>query len=159
MAGVHHFRTELRWRGSTAGGYRSYSRDHAVAVAPAAAELTVSADRAFRGDPALPNPEQLLLAAAASCQLLSFLAVAARAGIDVVDYADRAEAEMAVTREPMRITRITLRPRIVVAAGTDPARIPALVARAHEECFVANTLATEMVIEPTVTVPDPPAAS
>ena len=76
-------------------------------------DLDVSADPAFRGDPALVNPEQLVVVAASSCQLMSFLAAAALAHIDVVSYEDDAEGEMPEER-PIRITRITLRPRIVV---------------------------------------------
>lgn len=48
----------------------------------------------------------------------------------------------------MRITRILLRPRIVLSADTDLGRVRRLVERAHEECFIANTLAAEVVIEP-----------
>ncbi len=151
MAATHSFRSQLRWSGSTGSGYRDYSRTHRVVTPPAAVEFEVSADAPFRGDPDLPNPEQLLLAAASSCQLLAFLAVAARAGIDVLDYGDDAEALMPVSREPMRITRITLRPRIVLAPGTDLDRVRELVRTAHEECYIANTINAEIVIEPVVT--------
>jgi organic hydroperoxide reductase OsmC/OhrA len=162
MATTHRFRTELAWSGTTAGGYRDYPRTHRVTLPTAPAEpaepasphfeLPVSADVAFRGDPTLPNPEQLLLAAASSCQLLSFLAVAARAGVEVLEYADEAEAEMPVTREPMRITRIVLRPRVVVAAGTDVDVVVPMLHQAHDECFIANSLTSQVVLEPTVVV-------
>ena len=121
------------------------------AVAPPAPEtLELSSDPAFRGDVALLNPEQLLVVAAASCQLLSFLAVAARARIDVVDYQDDADGEMPDDDRPMRITRITLRPRITIRGVVDEARIRHLVEVAHRECFIANSLSTEVVIEPTM---------
>jgi len=60
---------------------------------------------------------QLEVLAAASCQLLSFLAVAARARLDVVAYEDDAEGVMPEGDHPVRLTRIVLRPRIVLAAG------------------------------------------
>ncbi|SOD70999.1 organic hydroperoxide reductase OsmC/OhrA [Jatrophihabitans sp. GAS493] len=147
---IHRYVAQLRWSGSTASGYRDYSRAHLVQTPPAAAELAVSADPSFLGDRPLQNPEQLLLAAAASCQMLSFLALAARARVDVLGYRDEAEALMPVTRGPMRITTITLRPEIVVADGVDLERVSALVAQAHEECYIANTLNAEIVIEPEV---------
>jgi len=112
--------------------------------------LTMSSDPAFRGDPAHLNPEQLLLAAAVSCQLLSFLAVAARARIDVVAYSDDAEADMPEDDPPMRITAIRLRPTITVAAGTNVDRIDRLVEVAHKECFIANSLTSAMDIRATV---------
>jgi organic hydroperoxide reductase OsmC/OhrA len=89
--------------------------------------------------------------AAASCQLLSFLAVAARARIDVVDYRDDAEGEMPDDEQPMRITRITLRPRISVRGEVSEERIRHLVEVGHRECFIANSLNTEIVVDPQVT--------
>jgi organic hydroperoxide reductase OsmC/OhrA len=132
-------------------GYDDYQRAHSGSVPPAAAELALSSDPAFRGEPERANPEQLLLLAAASCQLLSFLAAAARARLDVLEYDDEAEAEMDMDDRPARITRITLRPRIVVAAGTKLDRVEHLVGVAHRECFIANSLRSEMTIEPTIT--------
>ena len=75
---THTYETRIAWVGSTAGGYRVYSRAHNGVPFPATQELALSADPAFRGSHELLNPEQLLVMAASSCQLLSFLAVAAR---------------------------------------------------------------------------------
>lgn len=154
---THRYAATVRWAGSTAGGYRGYDRAHEATTEPPTATLRLSSDPAFRGDPALTNPEQLLVIAAASCQLLSFLAVAARAGLDVVDYADDATGEMPhAPGTPMSITGIVLRPRVTVRAGgdTDPAglvaRVEALLAQAHDECYIANSLRTGITLEPTV---------
>ncbi len=125
---------------------------------PATAEMVLSADPSFAGDSALHNPEQLLLAAASSCQLLSFLALAANAGIDVVHYEDDAEAVMPVTTERMRITRLILRPHIAVAAGTDLTQVADLVTAAHEGCYIANTLSAEVSVEPAIEQADEVAA-
>lgn len=147
---IHRYRSILSWRGSTRVGYEHYDRTHRVTVPPAHEPLTLGSDPAFRGDPRLASPEQLLLAAASSCQLLAFLARAARAHIDVLAYDDDADALMPDDPKPMRITRISLRPRVVVAAGTDADRVIHLMHRAHDGCFIANTLNAEMVIEPAV---------
>jgi organic hydroperoxide reductase OsmC/OhrA len=148
MGDQHAYRCDLTWRGSTGAGYDDYEREHRVRVPPAREELRLSSDPAFRGDPELPNPEQLLLAAASSCQLLEFLALAARSRIDVLAYEDRAEAVMPEDAKPMRITEITLRPRIVVARSADLDRVARLVERAHEHCYVANTLNARIALEP-----------
>jgi organic hydroperoxide reductase OsmC/OhrA len=147
---THTYRTSLRWRGSTGAGYEGYDRGHGVAAPPAKAALELSADPAFRGDPARLNPEQLLAAAASSCQLLSFLAICARSGVDVLAYDDEAEALMPEDDHPVRITEITLRPRIVVAAGSDLDRVRRIVEKAHEQCYIANTLTARMAIEPVI---------
>src|SRR5882757_2919572 len=151
-ARVHRYTVSSRWRGSTCAGYDAYDRSHEVEATPAGVTLALSSDPAFRGDPALLNPEQLLVLAASSCQLLSFLAVAARARIDVIEYRDDAEGEMPEDDTPMRITRITLRPQIVVWEDVSEARVRHLVEVAHRECFIANSLTTEVVVEPQISI-------
>jgi organic hydroperoxide reductase OsmC/OhrA len=114
----------VQWSGSTGVGYDHYDRGHHARALPAADGIDLSSDPAFRGDPARTNPEQLLVLAASSCQLLSFLAVAARARLDVVAYTDAAEAVMPEDDPPVRITGITLRPHIRRLAAPVPTRRP-----------------------------------
>jgi organic hydroperoxide reductase OsmC/OhrA len=103
-----------------------------------------------KGDPAILNPEQLLLMAAASCQMLWFLHLAAKARIDVVAYEDDALALMPGDVEPVRITEITLRPRITVTGDASEEQVHKLVHSAHGYCFIANSLNSSMSIVPTV---------
>lgn len=145
--GTHTYRTALQWAGSTKD-YRTYGRGHDVQVGATA--LRVSADAAFFGDPALPNPEELLVAAASSCQLLSFLAIAAQSGAEVLKYSDNAEGLMPED-SPMRITQITLRPHVVVR-GASAERVARLLHKAHESCYIANSLTAEVVLEPVIEV-------
>ena len=100
-------------------------------------------------DPAGVDPEEALVASAASCHMLWFLSLAQAAGLDVSSYADKAEAEMGrVGPGRIAITRITLRPRIAFAGRQpDPAELERLHHEAHERCFIANTLNCEIVIE------------
>ena len=151
-ARVHRYTASCAWQGSTAAGYDAYRRAHEATAPPAPGTLELSSDPAFRGDPALLNPEQLLVLAVASCQLLSFLAVAARARIDVIEYRDDAEGEMPDDDPPMRITRITLRPRITIRGAADDDRVRHLVDVAHRECFIANSLTTEVFVEPAISI-------
>lgn len=154
--------SRVAWSGTTADGYAAFDRRHAGQL-PSGLLLPLSGDAAFGGDAALPNPEQLLVLAAASCQLLSFLAVAARARIEVVHYTDEAAGTMPDQREPTGLDVIRLRPRITAAdrlSGRDTPvteeRIRHLCEVAHRECYVANSLRTEVVVEPTITlVPSP----
>ena len=154
-ARTHRYTVRCAWTGSTGAGYQHYERAHVAGAHPAAAALALSSDPAFGGDATLLNPEQLVVLAASSCQLLSFLAVAARARVDVVAYEDHAEAEMPEDDLPIRIKTIWLRPRIVVAAGSSGAqasvaRVRQLVELAHRECFIANSLKSDVTVEPTV---------
>lgn len=149
---MHHYRATVSWRGSTGTGYEAYERGHDATSPPAETALRLSADPAFRGDARELNPEQLLVLAAASCQLLSFLAVAARARVNVLGYDDDASAEMPEAGARTAVAGITLRPRIVVEEGESEAKLRRLVRLAHDECYIANTLACEVTIEPTFEV-------
>ncbi|HSN16944.1 MAG TPA: OsmC family protein [Gammaproteobacteria bacterium] len=148
----HHYHVTCRWTGSTGAGYEAYGRTHALSAEPAETTLQTSSDPAFRGDPRLLNPEQLLVMAASSCQLLSFLAVAARKRIDVVDYMDRAEGLMPEGDKPIRITRILLKPRIVVKGPADETAVKKAVEIGHQQCFIANSLKTDIQIEAEIVI-------
>ena len=152
MSRVHTYTTRLEWSGSTTAGYDHYDRAHTVTAGRAEAGLTLSSDPAFLGDPRLLNPEQLLVAAASSCQLLSFLAGAARARIDVIGYSDDAEGTMDESERPPWVQRIVLRPRIAVGPGTDEERVRRLIELGHEHCFIANSLRSEITIEAEIEV-------
>lgn len=145
---VHHYHAVCQWRGSTGAGYEAYNRSHELRARPALQTLAMSSDTAFRGDPARLNPEQLLVMAAASCQMLSFLAIAARARLEVVEYEDRAQGFMPEDNKPMRITRIELHPKIVIHGDVPQARLQQMIHTAHEHCFIANSLKTQIEILP-----------
>lgn len=150
----HRYFATCVWEGSTGVGYEAYDRTHRAASPPVDDGMILSSAPAFRGDAQVRNPEQLLIMAAASCQLLAFLAVAARARIDVVGYADDAEGVMPRDDVPQRITEIRLRPRITVRPPTTEERVRHLTAVAHEGCFIANSLRTEIIVDPVVVVTD-----
>jgi organic hydroperoxide reductase OsmC/OhrA len=100
-------------------------------------------------DPAAVDPEEALVAAASSCHMLSFLWVAHKAGFEVASYRDDAEGTMsAVAPGRMGVTRIALRPRIVFAGRTPTeGELARLHHEAHEQCFIANSLKSEIVVE------------
>jgi organic hydroperoxide reductase OsmC/OhrA len=146
---VARYETRLYWTGSTGVGWDHYDRTHSVSAPPAEQEVRVTTGES-KGDPAILNPEQLLLMAASSCQMLWFLHLASKARVDVVGYEDEALALMPEDQEPVRITEITLRPRIAVAGDASEERVRKLVDTAHEYCFIANSLNSSMKIEPLV---------
>jgi organic hydroperoxide reductase OsmC/OhrA len=148
---VHRYETRLRWTGSTGLGWEGYDRGHAATAPPAEQEIGLTTGES-KGDPAVLNPEQLLVMAASSCQLLSFLHVAAKARLDVVEYEDEATAVMPESEEPTGITQVTLRPRIVLAGEATEERVRKLVQTAHEYCYIANSVNSEMTIEPTIEI-------
>ena len=144
------YETRVRWTGSTGLGWDHYDRTH-VATAPGVEQEVKVTTGESKGDPAILNPE-LLLMAASSCQMLWFLHLAAKARIDVVEYDDSASALMPTDEQPVRITEITLRPRIVISGAATEERVHKLSHTAHEHCFVANSLTARMTLQPTVEV-------
>ena len=134
----HSYRTTISWRGETRD-YESYTREYRIAV-PGKASARGSADAAFKGDPRLHNPEDLLLISLAACHMLSYLAVCARSAIVVLAYEDTAEGTMSIRDRRMRFTEVTLRPHVTVAPGTDLNRARAAHEEAHDECFIANSV-------------------
>lgn len=96
------------------------------------------------------DPEEMLVAAASSCHLLVFLYVACKAGFVVDTYEDRAVGLMEKNvKGKYAITRITLRPKIVFSGPRQPtaAELNALHHAAHDDCYIANSIKAEIVVE------------
>ncbi len=129
-----------------------YSRAHDVLfdggiTLPASASPSVV--RAPWSVEAAADPEEMLIAALSSCHMLTFLDKARRAGFVISRYRDEAEGVMRKTPEGrIAVTRVTLRPRITFE-GRQPTgqELDALHHAAHEDCFIANSVTSEVVVE------------
>lgn len=147
----HH--ATVRWRRDGAPfAYETYSRTHTWYF-PGGGEVQAAAAPAFRGDPALVDPEEAFVASLASCHLLTFLtflALAAHDGLTVEAYEDAAEGTLAANGDGrLAITRVVLRPRVTFGGETPGVEaLEELHARAHAECFIANSVRTDVVVEP-----------
>jgi organic hydroperoxide reductase OsmC/OhrA len=101
-------------------------------------------------DPALIDPEEAFVASVASCHMLTFLFVASRMGFSVASYEDEAVGEMTKNEKGIPwISRITLHPKIAYAGDKQPGAedIAKMHHLAHEQCFIANSVKTEVVVE------------
>lgn len=97
------------------------------------------------------NPEEALAAALSSCHMMSFLYVASKKKIIVESYEDASEAVLEKnSNNKMAVTKIYLRPKISFRGEVQPAKeiVDLLHEKAHEECFIANSVLTEIIIEP-----------
>lgn len=154
MARTHQYTVALEWtgnNGSGTSGYRDYRRDHEL-TAPGKQPIPGSSDKAFRGDPARWNPEELLVAALSACHQLSYLHLCADAGIVVLAYEDQAEGAMQEAPNGSgRFQSATLRPRVTVVAGTDLALARDLHHSAHAKCFIANSVNFPVRVEAEIT--------
>ena len=96
------------------------------------------------------DPEEALIASAASCHMLSFLYVVAKAGFNAETYTDSAVGEMATNETGQQwVSKITLDPQIVWIGNKIPSQqdLRELHHEAHEICFIANSLKTEVVVK------------
>lgn len=127
-----------------------YSRGHAWRFDGGAVVRGSSAPPVPGSDPAAVDPEEALVAAVSACHMLFFLAYAARAGLTVDRYTDAAVAEMGRDdRGKVSITRVTLRPDIRWGGEAPSVEVlDDLHHRAHEACYLANSIRGEVVVEP-----------
>jgi organic hydroperoxide reductase OsmC/OhrA len=96
------------------------------------------------------DPEQAFVASLSSCHMLWFLHLACTAKLVVDRYVDRAAGVLEKNGEgKLAMTRVTLKPSVAFD-GTQPseAEVRALHERAHARCFIANSVKTEVVVEP-----------
>lgn len=150
----HAYRVDLAWtgnRGSGTSGYRDYGRDHVVRI-DGKPELHASSDATFHGDAARHNPEDMLVAALASCHMLSYLHMATVAGVVVTAYEDAAEGRMETAGNGGRFTEVVLHPVVTLAAGSDPGKARAAHEDAHQACFIANSVNFPVRVEPRIVV-------
>lgn len=139
-------RITLKWfKGDVPFTYDAYPRNHTIAFKDGAPVMFSSAP-AYRGDPSKGDPEDLLVAALSSCHMLSFLAICAKKRITVEAYDDEAVGLLENEGGKLWMTRVTLRPK--VRADMTAETLTEIHHLAHEACFIANSVKTEITVEP-----------
>lgn len=131
-----------------------YSRRH-LARFDGGAEIALSASPHVvpvpYSDPNAVDPEELYVASLSSCHMLWFLSIAAKAGFCVEEYRDAAEGVMAPNEVgQLVITQVTLRPASRFSGPVQPTaeQLDELHEQAHHACFLANSVRTQITIEP-----------
>lgn len=152
MSDAHRYAATLTWTGNRGVGtrdYVSYGRDYDVTMAGKPV-LQGSAAERFRGDPTRHDPENHFLAAISGCHMLSYLALAARVGVVVVDYRDEVEGVLEFDGVGGgRFTSVTLHPAVTIASD-DLGRAQALHDEAHRCCFIAASCRVPISVQPTL---------
>ncbi|HEY2007896.1 MAG TPA: OsmC family protein [Rhizomicrobium sp.] len=141
----HHIR--LTWeKGDAPFTYNEYTRNHALSFKNGQETLTASAAPTYKGDASKPDPEDLLVASLSSCHMLSFLAIASKKKVTVISYEDDAIGFLENDKGKLWITRVILRP--LVKCDADAATLAEIHHLAHEACFIANSVKTDVHVEP-----------
>ncbi len=146
----HH--ATLHWARTSADfTYNTYNRAHEVRFKGGAIVLPSSSAPEFKGDADRVDPEEAFVGSLSSCHMLTFLAICARKRLVVDAYDD--EAAGTLEKGPggkFWMSRVTLRPRVRFApdAAVDKATLDDIHHHAHEECFIALSVKTEVTVEP-----------
>jgi organic hydroperoxide reductase OsmC/OhrA len=152
---MSHYTAQILWQrdGQDFLGDR-YSRRHLIRF-DGGAELAGSSSPQTvpepKSDPSAVDPEEAFVASLSSCHMLWFLSLAARGGFCVDRYTDNAQGLMARNAAgKMAMTQVTLRPEVAFSGEKRPTReqLDALHHKAHDECFIANSVTTDVRCEP-----------
>jgi organic hydroperoxide reductase OsmC/OhrA len=154
---AHEYTAAVSWKRGSAEPFtdikfsraHTWSFDGGVTVPASSSPLSVRVPFS-RADAV--DPEEALVAALSSCHMLTFLYFAARQGYVVDSYDDAAVGIMSKNeRGKLFVSKVALRPRIVFSGTKQPStdELNQLHHHAHEECFIANSVLTEVTVEPT----------
>ncbi len=130
--------------------YDSYNRAHEVRFKDGAIVLPGSGAPQFNGDADRVDPEEAFVASLSACHMLTFLAICARKRLTVDAYEDDASGVLEKNAAgKLWVARVTLRPRVRFAGDTqvDSATLDQLHHQSHGECFIANSVQTEISVE------------
>jgi organic hydroperoxide reductase OsmC/OhrA len=130
-------RAKIVWRGG-----KEDLRAHTIALADQT--LLGSCSECWGGDPAKADPEELFVASLSACHMLWFLDFARRARLRVVSYEDEPEG----TLDSMRFSEVVLRPQVAFDEAVSEEMVASLHAKAHEACFIANSVSCDVRVEP-----------
>lgn len=129
--------------------YETFNREHTL-IFDSGIQVPASSAPNFRGNPAFVDPEELFLAAIASCHMLTFLAVAARKRRTVIRYTDKATGILEPDAEGhLGFRTVYLHPNAIFSSRDDtpaPDELERMHALAHLQCFIANSVRCEIVL-------------
>ncbi len=146
----HH--AAIHWTRTSADfAYDTYNRAHEVRFKNGAVTLAATAAPGFKGDSDRVDPEEAFVASLSSCHMLTFLAICARKRLSVDAYDDAAVGWLEKgANGKLWMARVNLAPRVRFSAGVNVSAetLADLHHRAHEECFIASSVKTEVRVEP-----------
>jgi organic hydroperoxide reductase OsmC/OhrA len=141
----------VEWKRETPDfSYQSYNRDHNWAF-DAGVTVRASAAPAYLGNAACVDPEEAFVASLSSCHMLTFLAIASRKRFVLDEYRDEAVGILGKDKAGrLAITKVTLRPKVQFSGdkAPSPEELEQMHEQAHDACFIANSVKTEVIVEP-----------
>ena len=141
----------ITWtRRGTGFDYETYNREHEWSF-DSGQRLNASAAPAYKGSEDCVDPEEAFAASVASCHMLTFLAIASKKRYVVESYSDSAVAHLEKNAEgALAVTRVELHPKIGFGGDKVPTTedIERMHESAHRNCFIANSVKSEVIVMP-----------
>jgi peroxiredoxin-like protein len=142
MVQTHYYETEVGWMGQRRGYLRS------SADLPA---LEVSSPPEFNGHEHTWTPEHLFVASLNSCYMATFIAMAEMSKLDIVSFTSTAVGKLEKTEgQGFRLTEIVLKPTLVIKFEYDAERAQRILEKAETNCFISNSIRTEVKLKPSI---------
>jgi peroxiredoxin-like protein len=135
---VFYYETEVEWKKEKEGQIGG----------PNLPPVAVGAPPEFKGREGIWSPEQLFVASLNTCYMLTFLAIAENSKVAQVSFSSTAKGKL--EKPPgsnYQITEIVVKPRVVIASANDLGRVPRILEKAKENCFVSNSIKSTIKIE------------
>ena len=151
----HNYKLTTIWTGNKGDGtknVRTYDRSHTISI-PGKPDLFLTTDNPAVGDKSKLNPEDLLVSALSSCHMLSYLYLCSLEGVIITSYLDNATGIMIENESGGgKFKEVTLNPIVSVTEESMVEKAIALHHKAHEICYIANSVNFEVKCNPTCTV-------
>jgi organic hydroperoxide reductase OsmC/OhrA len=139
------FTCTVHWHGNNSD-YDNFLRVHRIAF-PLGQEITGGGAHHVQ-NPEQTNPEELFAASVASCMMMTILAVFSRSKIVIKTYRDDPVALLELVERRYKVTKVTLKPKIVVEGPVDQEKFANLIQKSHANCFITLSVNSEVVVEP-----------
>lgn len=155
MAHEHNYKLTAEWTGNKGDGtknVRTYDRSHTISI-QGKPDLFLTTDNPAVGDKSKLNPEDLLVSALSSCHMLSYLYLCSLEGVIITSYLDNATGIMIENESGGgKFKEVTLNPIVSVTEVCMVEKAIALHQKAHEICYIANSVNFEVKCNPTCTI-------
>lgn len=155
MAHEHNYKLTAKWTGNKGDGtknVRTYDRSHTISI-QGKPDLFLTTDNTAVGDKSKLNPEDLLVSALSSCHMLSYLYLCSMEGVVITSYLDNATGIMIENESGGgKFKEVTLNPIVSVTEESMVEKAIALHHKAHEICYIANSVNFEVKCNPTCTI-------
>jgi peroxiredoxin-like protein len=143
MESQYFYRTEVEWTGQR----------HGILASPALPKLDVDAPAEFKGHGGVWTPEHLFVASVNACFMTTFLAIAENSKLEFIRFKAEAEGKLEKLEDKsLMMTRVVLRPKIVVKNNHDAERVLRIFEKAEHHCLISNSIRSETTLEPEIEI-------